>query len=103
MYKILESLDRPLQVSITPDIILNQSIVQVISMIIVILFFLTTITKTLLFIKFSVSLNADTVASEQNLFTLFIKCSARWIKSSLQTINLCSQLGIVSKFGMKQG
>ena len=71
MYKILESLDRPLQVSITPDIILNQSIVQVISMIIVILFFLTTITKTLLFIKFSVSPNAVT---QLHLSKIFLPC-----------------------------
>lgn len=69
MYKILESLDRPLQVSITPDIIIiSQSIVQVISMIIVILFFLTTITKTLLFIKFSVSLNAVTQLHPSKIF-----------------------------------
>ena len=72
MYKILESLDRPLQVSITPDIILNQSIVQVISMIIVILFFLTTITKTLLFIKFSVSLNAVTQLHPSKIFLPFL-------------------------------
>ena len=68
MYKILESLDQPLQVSITPDIIINRSIVQVISMIIVILFFLTTITKTLLFIKFSLSLSAATQLHPSKIF-----------------------------------
>ena len=71
MYKILESLDRPLQVSITSDIkiiIINQSTVQVISMIIVILFFLTTITKTLLFMKFSLSLSFVTQLHPSKIF-----------------------------------
>ena len=73
MYKILESLDQPSQVSITSifDIIINLLIVQVISMVIVIMFFLISITKTLLFINFFLSLSAVT---QLHLSKIFIPC-----------------------------